>query len=90
MGCWRGEEKGFSFKTLTSLNKEPRPFFPGIVAFGVFPLLLPLAIAAFRGFEGYFGLAIIAFGAFELIVPKYYCRLGKTDKSSLDSLISGG
>ena len=36
---------------------------------GVFPLFLPLAIAAFGGPEGYLSLAIIAFGAFQLIVP---------------------
>ena len=42
-----------------------------MIAFGVFPLLLPLAIAAFRGPEGAFSLAIIAFGEFQFIVPKY-------------------
>ena len=41
------------------------------MAFGVIPLSLPLAIAAFGGLEGYFCLAIIAFGAFGFIVPKY-------------------
>ena len=45
------------------------------MAFGVLPLFLPLAITACGGPEGYFSLAIIAFGAFELMVPKYYCRL---------------
>ena len=48
-----------------------------MLAFGVFPLFLPLAITAFGGPEGYF--AIIAFGAFEFIVPKYYYRLGKME-----------
>ena len=56
-------------------------------AFEVSPLFLPLAITAFRGPQGHSSLAIIAFGAFESIVPKSYCRLGKLDKRSLDSLI---
>ena len=49
------------------------------MAFGVFPLLLPLANTAFGGHEAYFSLAIIAFGAFGFIVPKYYDRLGKRE-----------
>ena len=57
------------------------------MAFGAFPLFLPLAITAFGGPEGYFGLAITAFGAFGFSVPKYYYRLGKMDKRSLDSLV---
>ena len=44
------------------------------------------ATIAFGGPEGYFNLAIIAFGAFGFIVPKYYNRLGTTDKRSLASL----
>ena len=56
---------------------KDRRFFKAIIAFGGFPLFLPLAITAFRGPEGYFSLAIIAFGAFEFIVPKYEYRLGK-------------
>ena len=47
------------------------------LAFGVFPLSLLSAITACGGPEDYFSLAIIAFGAFDVIVPKYYCRLGK-------------
>ena len=49
--------------------------------------VLPLAITALGGTEGYFSLAIIACGAFGFTVPKYYYRLGKMDKWSLDSLI---
>ena len=49
------------------------------MAFAVFPLFLPLATTAFGGPEGYFGLAIIEFGAFQFVVPKYYCRLGKRE-----------
>ena len=49
------------------------------LAFGVFPLFLPLAIAVFGGPGGYFSLAIIAFRAFEFSVPKYYDRLGKME-----------
>ena len=59
-----------SLKTLTSLNKEVRPFFLSDT-FGVYPAFLPLAITACGGPEGYFSLAIIAFGAFQFIVPKY-------------------
>ena len=46
------------------------------IAFGAFPLLLPLAITAFGAAGCYFSLAITAFGAFEFSVPKYYHRLG--------------
>ena len=49
-----------TLKALTSLSKASRPFFLGDSTFGVFPLFLPLAIAAFGGPEGYFSLAIIA------------------------------
>ena len=52
-----------------------------MLAFGVFPLFLPLAITAFGGPEGYFSLSIIAFGAFEFIVPEYYYRLGKRTRA---------
>ena len=77
--------RGPTLKTLTSLNKEVRPFSQAIIAFGVIPLFLPLAITAFGGPEGCFSLAIIAFGAFQFIVPKHYYRLGKIEfeKSSL-------
>ena len=68
-------------KTLTSREQIRRLglFSSATIAFGVFPLFLPSAIAAFGGPEGYFNfsLAIIAFGAFQFIVPKYYYRLGK-------------
>ena len=50
-----------------------------MLAFGVFPLFLPLAITAFGGPEVYFSLAIIAFAAFEFIVTKYYSCLGKME-----------
>ena len=76
-----------TLKALTSLNKESRPFFQGDNSIWSSPLFLPLAIAAFGGPQEYSSLAIIAFGAFESIVPKSYCRLGKMDKRSLDSLI---
>ena len=48
-----------------------------MIAFGVFPLFLPLAIAAFGGPESYFSFAIIVFGAFEFIVPKILLSLRK-------------
>ena len=44
-------------------------------------------ITAFGGSEGYSSLAIIAFGAFEFIVPKYYCRLGKMKKKKESGLL---
>ena len=68
-----------SLKTLTSLNKESRPFFLSDNSTWNSPLFLALAIAAFGGLEGYSSLAIIAFGAFQFIVPKYYYRLGKME-----------
>ena len=62
-----------ALKTLSSLNKEVLGRFSKVVvAFRVFPLLLPLAITAFGGPEGYFRLAIIAFGAFQFIAPKHF------------------
>ena len=66
-----------TLKTLTSLNKEVRPFFLCDNRIWSFPLFLPLilAITALGGPEGYFSLAIIAFGAFQFNVPKYYYRL---------------
>ena len=51
-----------------------------MIAFGVFALFPLLAITAFGGPESYFSLAIIAFGAFDFIVPKHYCRLGKNTR----------
>ena len=57
-------------------------FSKATMTFGVFPLVLPLAITAFGGPEGYYSLAIIAFGAIEFIVPKYKYRLGRMDKRS--------
>ena len=76
-----------TLKTLTSLNKEVRPFFLSDNSIWSFPLFLPFAIAAFGGPEGYFSLAIIAFGAFQFIVPKYYYRLGKTELRESSLLI---
>ena len=75
---------------LTNGQNVGRPLFLGDKACGVFPQSLPFAITAFGALEGYVSLAIIAFGAFGLIVIKYYHRLGKMDKRSLDSLIKGG
>ena len=39
------------------------------MAFGVYPVFLPLATTAFGGTEGYFSLAIVAFGAFGSLSP---------------------
>ena len=61
--------------TLTSLNKEVRPFFLSDNSIWTYRSVLPLAITAFGGPEGYFSLAITAFGASQFIVPKYYYRL---------------
>ena len=80
-----GIPKPGTLKTLTSLNKEVRPFLLSDNSIWSSPLFLPLAITAFGGPETILGLATIAFGAFALIVPKYYYRLGKMEfqKSSL-------
>ena len=75
-----------TLKTLTSLNKESRPFFLGDNSIWTFPSFLPLAITTFRGPEGNSNLAIIALGAIRVIVPKCFYRLGKMEKRSLDSL----
>ena len=75
-----------TLKTLTSLNKEVRPFFQAMIAFGDVPLFLPLAITVFGGPEGYLSVAIIAFGAFQFIAPKYYYRFGKWNLRSQPSL----
>ena len=65
-----------TLRTLTSLNKEVRPFFLSDNSIGSEnPLFLPPAITAFGGPEGYSSLAIIAFGAFPFTVPKYYLSL---------------
>ena len=74
-------------KTLTSLNKEVKPFFLSDNSIWSFPLFLALAITAFGGPEGYFSLAIIAFGALQFIVPKYYYRLGKMELKESSLLI---
>ena len=76
-----------TLKTLTSLNKESRPFFLSDNSIWSLPSVSSLSDYSIWRSEGYFNLAIIAFGAFGLLVPKYYYRLGKTDKRSLDSLI---
>ena len=68
-----------SLKTLTSLNKEVRPFFLSDNSIWSLPSVFPLAITALGGPEGFFSLAIIVFGAFGFILPKYYYRLGKMD-----------
>ena len=57
--------------TLTSLNKEVRPFFLGDNSIWSFPSVSSLGDYRFGSPEGYFSLAIIAFGAFGLIVPNY-------------------
>ena len=69
----------FALKTLTSLNKEVRAFSLSDNSIWSFPSVLPLAITAFGGPEGYFSLGIIAFGAFQFIVPICYYRLGKME-----------
>ena len=49
--------------------------------------MLPLAITAFGGPEGYSSLAIIALGACQFIDPKYYYRLGKMESKESSLLI---
>ena len=75
-------------ENLTSLNKEARLFFlSGNSIWSYIPLFLLLAITAFGGPEGDFILAIKAFGGFGFIVPKYCCRLGKTESKESRLLI---
>ena len=76
-----------SLKTLTSLNKEVRPFFLSDNSIWSYPSIFPLAITALRGPERCFSLAIIVFRAFRFIVPKYYCRLGKMEFEESSLLI---
>ena len=64
-------------RTLTSLNKEVRPFFLSDKSIWSFPSFSSLSDYSIWRAWGYFSLAIIALGAFGFIVPKYYCRLGK-------------
>ena len=52
-------------------------FFYAIIAFGVFPLFLPIAITTFGGPEGYISLAIIGFGAFQFHCPQILVLLRK-------------
>ena len=67
-----GQNSWTSLKTLTSLNKESRPFFLGDNSIRSLPFVSSLsAITASGGPECYFSLVIIAFGAFGFIVPKY-------------------
>ena len=76
-----------SLKTLTSLNKEVRPFFLGDNSIWSFPSVSSLSDYSIWRSWKLFSLAIIAFGAFGFSVPKYYYRLGNMDRRSLDSLI---
>ena len=76
-----------TLKALTSLNKEVRPFFLSDNSMWSFPSFLSLAITAFGGPGGNSSLAIIAFGAFQFLVPKYYCRLGKMEFKESSLLI---
>ena len=77
-----------SLKTLTSLNKEVRPFFLGDNSIWSFPSVSSLSdFTAFGGPESYFSLAIIAFGAFQFIVAEYYYRLGKMELKGSSLLI---
>ena len=58
------------FKNPNLLNDESMLLFVGDRSFGVFPLFLLSAIAAFGDPECYLSLAIIARGAFDFIVTK--------------------
>ena len=68
------------------MSLKVRPFSYATIAFGVFPLFLPLAITACGGPETYFSLAIIAFGAFQFSILKYYYRWGEWTLRNLASL----
>ena len=68
-----------ALKTLTSLNKEVRPFFLCDNSAWSFSSVSSLSDYSIGGPEGYFSLAIVAFGAFQFIVPKCYYRLEKME-----------
>ena len=58
------------------------------MAFGVFPLFLPLAITAFGGPENDCSLAIKALGAVEFTLPKYVGSLRKIFKEESRLLLN--
>ena len=78
---------GKSLKTLTSLFKEVRPFFLSDDSIWSLPSVSSLSDYSIWSSGGVSTLAIIAFGAFEFIVPKYYCRLGKMEFKESSLLI---
>ena len=72
------EEEKKTLKTLTSLNKEVRPFFLGDNGIWSFPSVSSLSeYSIWRSLR--FSLAIMAFGACGLIVPKYCHRVGNVE-----------
>ena len=77
-------KKGRAKEKITKIHQIfTLQIFGATIVFGVFPLFLPLAITVFGGPEVSFRLAIMVFEAFGSMVPKYYYRLGKMDKKSL-------
>ena len=75
-----------TLRTLTSLNKEVRPFFLSDTSIWSLPSVSSLSDYSIQRSWRLFYLAIIAIIVFGVIVPKYYYRLGKIDKSSPASL----
>ena len=77
--CFMEQRVRRSLKTLTSLNKEVRPFFLGDNSIWSFPSCSSLAITAFGGAEGYFNLAIIALRAILVHGPQILLSLWKME-----------
>ena len=73
-----------TLKTLTSLNKEVRPFFLSDNRIWSFPSVSSLSDYSI---SSYFSLATIAIGAFQCIIPKHYDRLGKMEFKESSLLI---
>ena len=68
---------GHPLKTLTSLNKEGRPFFLSDNSISSYPSVSSLSDYCIGCPEGYFSLAIIAFGAFGCPCPQILLSLRK-------------
>ena len=66
-----------TLKSLTSSNKESRPFFLGDKSIWSCPSVSSLSDCSIWRSEGYCSLAFKAFGAFEFTVPQFDYRLGK-------------
>ena len=77
-----------TLKTLTSLNKEVRPFFLGDSSIWSFASVSSLSdYSISEVLKANSSLAIKAFGAFQFIDTKYYYRSGKMESKETSLLI---